>query len=158
MGLAGCAPATPAQPGGGRTATAPAKSPAPSTRSAAAAGGPGTGSGDPVARAARTVRALSAALPAHSVSVAALNSTTGAGFGEGEISGMWSGSVYKLLVLEALLLQRRDEGGWLSADEAELATAAIETSDNPAGYQLFLAVGGSDALATAARPDARTRR
>ncbi len=96
------------------------------------------------------VRKLSAQLPAGGVSVSALDTQTGAHYRYGATSGMRTGSVYKLFVLEALLLQHQDEGTQLTDDEVELATPMIENSDNKAAYQLFLDVGGNGGLVTAA--------
>ena len=97
------------------------------------------------------MRKLSAQLPAGGVSVGALDTQTGAHYGYGATSGMRTGSVYKIFVLEALLLQHQDEGTQLTDDEVGLATPMIENSDNKAAYQLFLDVGGNDGLITAAR-------
>jgi len=94
---------------------------------------------------------LSKQLPAGGVSVAVVNTRTHARYAYGASSGMRTGSVYKLLVLETLLLQRQDEGSPLSEDDLELATPMIENSDNVAAYQLFLHVGGRDGLADGAK-------
>jgi hypothetical protein len=93
---------------------------------------------------------LSKQLPAGGVSVAVVNTRTHARYAYGSTSGMRTGSVYKLLVLETLLLQRQDEGSQLSEDDLELATPMIENSDNVAAYQLFLRIGGRDGLADGA--------
>jgi len=90
-------------------------------------------------------------LPAGGVSVAVVNTRTHARYAYGSTSGMRTGSVYKLLVLETLLLQRQDEGSQLSEDDLELATPMIENSDNVAAYQLFLRIGGRDRLADGAK-------
>jgi beta-lactamase class A len=94
---------------------------------------------------------LSKQLPAGGVSVAVLNTRTHARYAYGATSGMRAGSVYKLLVLETLLLQRQDAGSRLSDDDLELATPMIENSDNVAAYQLFLRVGGRDGLGDGAK-------
>lgn len=86
--------------------------------------------------------------PVGSVSVAAQNVATGARFVAGRRSGMWTASAYKLFVLEALLWER---GGPLTGYEEDLAERAIENSDNPSGYSLFLAAGGNSGLESAAR-------
>jgi Beta-lactamase enzyme family len=91
------------------------------------------------------IDSLSAGLPAGSVSIAALNTVTGAKYSGGSASDMWTASCYKLLVLETLLLQRQQSGGLGAAELAE-ATRMIENSDNVAGYALFEAVGGNVAL------------
>lgn len=85
-------------------------------------------------------------LPAGSVSVAALNTKTGARFTYGAASGMRTGSVAKLFLLETVLLQHQDDGTQLSEYEMDLATPMIENSDNKAEYSLFLNAGGNEAL------------
>jgi len=94
---------------------------------------------------------LSKQLPAGGVSVAVVNTRTHARYAYGSTSGMRTGSVYKLLVLETLLLQRQDEGSQLSGGDLALATPMIENSDNVAAYQLFLRIGGRDGLADGAK-------
>src|SRR6266542_2327000 len=94
---------------------------------------------------------LSKQRPAGGVSVAVVNTRTHARYAYGSTSGMRTGSVYKLLVLETLLLQRQDEGSQLSGDDLALATPMIENSDNVAAYQLFLRIGGRDGLAGGAK-------
>ncbi|HEY3629978.1 MAG TPA: serine hydrolase [Jatrophihabitantaceae bacterium] len=83
------------------------------------------------------------------MSVAALNTKTGAQFSYGMTSGMRTGSVAKLFVLETVLLQHQDEGTQLSSYELGLATPMIENSDNKAEYSLFLNAGGNQALTSA---------
>jgi beta-lactamase class A len=90
-------------------------------------------------------------LPADAVSVAVRDEKTGETYVYGARAGMWTGSVYKLLVLETLLLERQQSGEWFSADELADITAMIEHSDNAAGYRMFLDAGGSAALAATAR-------
>lgn len=90
-------------------------------------------------------------LPPNAISVAVRNEKTGATYSYGERSGMWTGSIYKLLVLETLLLERQQSGSWLSSGELADITAMIQYSDNAAGYRMFLDAGGNDALDTTAR-------
>lgn len=106
----------------------------------------------PPSRAKLTQRVveLIAAQPAQSVSVAALNVKTGARFSAGESSGIWTGSLYKLLATQALLLEHQQSGTPLSADEQEQASEALKHSDNEAGYQLYLNAGGQTGLDRAA--------
>jgi hypothetical protein len=85
------------------------------------------------------------------MSVAVFNTRTGGEFRWGAPRGMWTGSVYKLLALETLLLERQHSGSWLSADELTDITAMMEQSRNKAGYRIYLDAGGSVALAAAAR-------
>jgi beta-lactamase class A len=96
------------------------------------------------------VRKLATRLPAGGVSVAALNTRTGARYSFGAASGMRTGSVYKLFVLETLLLQHQDSGTDLSDYEMSKATPMIEQSDNVAAYQLFEDIGSNDGLNAAA--------
>jgi beta-lactamase class A len=100
------------------------------------------------AQATTAVQALIAGQPGGGVSVAAMNTATGASFSAGATSGMWTASAYKLFVLEALLLQRQGDGG-LTDSEADQAIPMIEQSDNVAGYALFEDAGGRPGLATA---------
>ena len=100
---------------------------------------------DPATAARTLVGWLVHDLPPGSVSVAALDTDTGVSFGSGASSGMWMASTYKLFVLEALLAARQGSGG-LSGGELADAQAAIEKSDNPAGYRLYLDAGGRSAL------------
>jgi hypothetical protein len=105
---------------------------------------------DPVAvrkRAVGEIKTIAAKEPHGAISVAAINTTTGAHFAAGRRGGMWTASAYKLFVLEALMLR---QGGPVYGYEAGDAAAAIENSDNAAGYRLFLAAGGNEGLEYAA--------
>jgi hypothetical protein len=99
----------------------------------------------------RRLAAIAGRLPAGSISVAARNTVTGASFRYGETRGMWTGSVYKLLVLETLLLRCQDNRTWLSDYEVADAATMIEKSNNRAGYRMYLDAGGSTALAAGAK-------
>jgi beta-lactamase class A len=122
------------QPGGTPTVSAPVVA-APSARTVVT----------------RKLAAIAQRLPAGAISVAVRNPVTGATFSYGEAGGMWTGSVYKLLVLEALLLRSQRTGSWLSDYEIADITAMIVKSKNTAGYQMYLDAGGSTALAATAR-------
>jgi hypothetical protein len=89
-------------------------------------------------------------LPSGAISVAVRDDETGDTYVYGARLGMWTGSVYKLLVLETLLLERQRSGGWFTSGELADITAMIEHSDNAAGYRMFLDAGGSTALAATA--------
>ncbi len=89
---------------------------------------------------------LSPGLGNGAVSVAALNTATNESYTAGARSGMWTASVYKLFVFEVLLLQHQQSGTLLSDYQADAAARMIENSDNDAGYQMFLAVGGNPGL------------
>jgi beta-lactamase class A len=97
------------------------------------------------------IAALTKHEPDHSISIAALNTVTGAQYFTGASSGMWTASVYKLYVLETLLLRHQQSGAFLSDNEVSEATPMIEQSDNVAGYSLFLDDGGNSGLAAAAQ-------
>jgi hypothetical protein len=93
------------------------------------------------------VTGLTASMPAGSYSLAEVNLTTGATYSDGAGSGMDTGSIVKLDILETLLLQHQDLGTSMSADEIATATKMIENSDNDAAETLFEEVGGRDAIA-----------
>ena len=83
-----------------------------------------------------------AALPKGSVSVAAVNLGTGAHISGGSKRGQWMASTYKLFLTEAQLATTG------SVNDAD-ASAAIEHSDNAAGYRLYLALGGTSGTTAA---------
>jgi hypothetical protein len=144
---AGCAAGTsaPAATSGAGTPTTQAATPAASAPRTSASPTP-----DPAAlrrKALAEIAALAAKQPRGSISVAAVNTETGARFVAGRRSGMWTASAYKLFVLESRLLEQHGSVGYEAAD----AQSAIENSDNPAGYRLFLAAGGNAGLEAAAR-------
>jgi len=99
-----------------------------------------------VAATDRRVRTLTAQVPPGGVSVAALNTATGAGYSYGATDGMLTGSVVKVQILETLLLQHQDRGTQLSDDQTATARTMIENSDNDAAEDLFYAIGGRDGL------------
>lgn len=100
---------------------------------------------------ARTqVQSVIAHHPAGGISVASLNTHTGASYSAGSTSGMWMASAYKLFVLETLLLRRQHAGG-LTGFEQSASVPMIEQSDNVAGYELWEDAGGNAGLASTAR-------
>jgi hypothetical protein len=109
------------------------------------------------AQAAAQLQAVVAQQPAGSVSVAALNTSTGAQTTGGATSGMWTASAYKLFVLETLLWRLQPSGKSLSSSQLALATRMIEASDNVAGYSLFQSAGGNAGLAAAAKAFGMTK-
>lgn len=125
--------------------TQPTRTPVPATSS------PAPPAPDPRKVANHTLAAIAQKLPHGAISVAVRNARTGEEYDFGAAGGMWTGSVYKLLVLEALLLERQHTGGWFSSGELSDVTAMIEQSDNAAGYRMYLDAGGDSALAWAAR-------
>ncbi|MDT4920516.1 MAG: hypothetical protein QOI15_1418 [Pseudonocardiales bacterium] len=98
----------------------------------------------------QTLAKIARRLPAGAISIAVRDEKSGDTFVYGARRGMWTASVYKLLVLETLLLERQDTNSWFSSGELDEITRMIEQSDNVAGYDLFLDAGGSGALAAAA--------
>jgi hypothetical protein len=101
---------------------------------------------DPSAAAAKAAAAASitahiGSVPDRAAFVAALNTSTGARYLTGSTAGNWTASCYKLVLVETLLLQHQQAGTSITDDQAGDATAAIEHSDNVAGYQLWLDVG-----------------
>ncbi|MGH8860840.1 MAG: serine hydrolase [Jatrophihabitantaceae bacterium] len=124
------APGADATPGGSGAPTTPA------TPSLTLPTGPTPAQLRAAARA--RLSAAIAAQPAGGVSVAAVNVATGRAFAAGAHGGMRTASAYKLLMVVAVLLQH--DG--LSDYEDELATSALENSDNAAGYNLYLDAGG----------------
>lgn len=133
-------------PSGALTPSASTSTSAPTTSSSRTSPAPHR----PTLARSATVKAaldkLADQLPVGGVSVAALNTKTGARFTYGATSGMHTGSVAKLFLLETVLLQHQDDGTPLSDYEMDLATPMIENSDNKAEYSLFLSAGGNEAL------------
>jgi beta-lactamase class A len=98
------------------------------------------------ARPAKRLAALRSRLAAtvddpRDISVAAVDLSTGRHFDYGVRHGMIDASVSKLDVLEALLLHHQDTHTPLAGQDAELATAMIEHSDNEAGQLLWNELG-----------------
>ena len=105
----------------------------------AAKSGPVT---DPTATAAAAqIRGLTADLGAGGVSVEALRTDDATTFRYGAQGGMATGSIAKLYILEALLLQHQDAGTQLSDAERDTAARMIENSDNAAADELYSDVG-----------------
>src|SRR5580765_4115885 len=72
-----------------------------------------------------------------SASVAALNLSTGKRVQAGTNGGQWTASAYKLFLVLGYIALNGGIGG-----EGGNAAAALEESDNVAGYQLYLDIGG----------------
>ena len=96
------------------------------------------------------LRALTTQVPPGGVSVAELNTATGARYSYGATGGMLTGSVVKVYILETLLLQHQDRGTQLSDQEAATARRMIEHSDNEAAETLYYAIGARAGLVAAA--------
>jgi beta-lactamase class A len=84
------------------------------------------------------------------VSIEAVDLTTGATYRYGATSGMRTGSIVKLYILETVLLRHQKAGTKLGEEERELATRMIENSDNDAATALWNEIGGSAGLRKAA--------
>lgn len=98
---------------------------------------------------AAAVAALVAGRPADSVSIAALDTSTGTRIGWGPGAGMTTASVFKLLLLEGYLLQNQDRGQAPADGAPDALTAMIDNSDNDAADQVYAALGGRRGVASA---------
>ncbi|MGY0487644.1 serine hydrolase [Streptomyces sp. WG-D5] len=98
---------------------------------------------------AELAEAVAAAAKGHDgeVSVAVLNEADGTSASYASGDGTYdTASIVKVDVLAALLLQARDAGRTLTAQERTYATAMIERSDNAATTALWDGIGGADGL------------
>lgn len=111
-------------------------------RATSAAAGPAVRSGAVDAE----IAGLAGGRPADSVSVAAVDATTGVRYDWGPSSGMTAASVAKLLLLESSLLQQQDRGESAGGGEVDALTSMIEHSDNDAADAVYAAQGGSGGL------------
>jgi Beta-lactamase enzyme family len=94
---------------------------------------------------------LVAHLPSGSVSVAARNLETGARFTYGSTGDQTSASIFKVNILEALMLNHQASGQPLSAVESQNASVMIVTSDNDWATLLYRDVGGAEGVRAANR-------
>lgn len=92
------------------------------------------------------IAGLVAHLPHGSISVAARNLQTGAGFLYGTAGGHTSASIFKVNILQALLLRHQASGQPLSAAESRDANVMIVTSDNESATRLYQDVGGAGGI------------
>ncbi len=92
---------------------------------------------------------LAAHLPHGSVSVAARNLQTGAAFRYGTSGGHTTASIFKVNILEAVMLKHQASGHPLSAGESNDARVMIVTSDNASATRLYQGVGGADGIRAA---------
>jgi hypothetical protein len=132
------------------TPKTPATVPIPVSSSAAdprraPAGSPADGAQAAIAAA---IAPLAAGRPADSVSVAALETTTGTRVGWGAGFGMTTASVFKLLLLEGYLLQNQDWGQPPGDGAPDALTSMIDNSDNDAADQVYAALGGQTGVAS----------
>ncbi|MBV9592727.1 MAG: serine hydrolase [Actinobacteria bacterium] len=95
------------------------------------------------------IASLTSSLGPSGVSVAALNTVTGASYSYGATGGMNTGSVVKLDILETLLLEHQQAGQPLTDDEDANAMSMIENSDNDAAEALWEDVGSDQAVSRA---------
>ena len=86
-------------------------------------------------------------VPDGAAAVSAVNLSTGARYTGGSARAIWTASIYKLLVLETLLIQH----GPLDDGELDEATKMIENSNNKAGWALWEAAGGNSGLSATLR-------
>jgi hypothetical protein len=103
---------------------------------------PGSSTDRAQAAVAAAVTGLMAGRPADSVSIAAVDTTTGTRVSWGLNSGMTTASVFKLLLLEGYLLQNQDSDQAPGEGESEALTAMIESSDNDAANEVYGALDG----------------
>jgi hypothetical protein len=90
--------------------------------------------------------ALAAAQTAPDFGVAVLDHRTGASYTFGAGEPFETASVVKVDILAALLLQERDEGRSMTAEEQSLATVMIRQSDNDAANALWAEIGAAAGL------------
>jgi beta-lactamase class A len=94
---------------------------------------------------------LVAHLPSGSISVAARNLQTGAAFRYGSNSGHTSASIFKVNILQAVMLKHQASGTPLSQGESSDASVMIVTSDNDSATRLYQDVGGAAGVKAANR-------
>jgi Beta-lactamase enzyme family len=133
-----------------QAASAAARSAAEASSSSAAASASAAAAAAAAKRSAEVaaLTTLTAGDSASAVSVAAVDTTTGASYEWGADDGMLTGSIVKLYIIETLLLQEQGSGG-LTSDQQATATKMIENSDNTAAETLFEDAGGRSALVAA---------
>jgi len=94
---------------------------------------------------------LVAHLPAGSISIAARNLQSGAGFTYGSTGHDTAASIFKVNILEAVMLKHQESGKPLSESETQNATQMIVTSDNDSATDLYQDVGGAGGIRAANR-------
>jgi beta-lactamase class A len=140
------------------TKTASAKTPStvaatkgPSTRSSTLPPDkPGQVSAATTTKTSASIKRLSSYLGHGGVSIEAVDLDTGATYRYGATSGMRTGSIVKLYILETVMLRHQKAGTKLSSNERALATRMIENSDNNAATALWNEIGGASGLRKAA--------
>jgi beta-lactamase class A len=111
---------------------------------------PGQVSAATATKTSASIKRLSSYLGHGGVSIEAVDLDTGATYRYGATSGMRTGSIVKLYILETVMLRHQKAGTKLSEDERELATKMIENSDNNAATALWNEIGGGSGLRKAA--------
>lgn len=94
---------------------------------------------------------LVAHLPSESISVAALNLQTGAAYSYGSKGDHTTASIFKVNILEALMLKHQASGQPLSQQQSNDANVMIVTSDNDSATRLYQDVGGAEGVRAANR-------
>lgn len=94
---------------------------------------------------------LVAHLPPESISVAARNLQTGAAFSYGTNGDHTAASIFKVNIIEALMLKHQESGRPLSESQSRDASVMIITSDNESATRLYQDVGGADGVRAANR-------
>ena len=98
---------------------------------------------------AAAVASLAAGRPAGSVSVAALDTTSGTRVGWNAQSAMTVASVFKLSLLEGYLLQNQDRGQPPGDGAPDALSAMIDNSDNDAADEVYALLGGRRGVTSA---------
>lgn len=104
---------------------------------------------DPESAVSDALARVAAGRAADSLSVAALDVTTGTRVTWGAASGMTTASVFKLSLLEGYLLQNQDRGQDPGDGEAAALTAMVENSDNDSADAVYEALGGEAGVTSA---------
>ena len=83
------------------------------------------------------------------LSVSALDLTTGGSLTYNSVNSFYTASIAKVDIVEALLLRAQDRGRSLTSTEKRLVSAAITVSDNDAAQDLFEEIGQAAGLTAA---------
>ena len=134
--VAGCGATHPNGAAGGTATPFPASTPFPGSSPAP----PGV---------TAEIAKLVAHLPPGSTSIAARNLQTGAQFTHGSSGGHPTASIFKVNIIEALMLKHQESGQPLSESESHSANNMIVTSDNDSAEHLYREVGGAHGIKAA---------
>lgn len=108
-----------------------------------AVGAPAPSAPDPQSAVSAALARMAAGRAADSVSVAALDATTGTRVAWGATSGMTTASVFKLSLLESYLLHNQDRGQEPGEGQEAALAAMVENSDNDSADAVYEALGGA---------------